>query len=276
MYCSEGDLTNPLCQKVIGYSTAHGWTEAPAGLVDRTLDAAHPNSTFYALLKDDKGEITKLDLDRAQGAATAAFKALFPADRAAWKYKAGVMSHARRPWWTPVRESAELAASPFRFHDTYEMIVDYAQKKLDKFKEAAGDESGLGLETQKEVNARNAAQLKTLKALVSGSGDQLYRSYVFGATIYRHAQRTLNHVYWGGNANFQAGVKAAYTAVYNSYLLNKGKDEKVSWLIYTQEGGPLGCSEEDWKSPIARRLIGFSVKDQRIWAPLTMTDPFKN
>jgi hypothetical protein len=46
-------------------------------------------------------------------------------------------------------------------------------------------------------------------------------------------------------------------------------------LIYTQEGGPLGCSEEDWKSSIARQMIGVAVRDQRMWAPLTMTDPYR-
>lgn len=125
-FCSEGKLTEPNCKRIIGYSISQRWLQGPRKLIfDRGLDAGHEDYLYYALLRNVKDEIEKVELEKNSGMAVGRFRALFPKDRTLWKYKCGVMSHTAFPWWTSQRYSQEQAGSPYLNHDVYDLISDF-------------------------------------------------------------------------------------------------------------------------------------------------------
>jgi hypothetical protein len=64
-FCSEGDLNSPNCKRTIGYSVYRNWIQGPRRLLyDRGLDPNHEDYFYYALLRNDKGEVEKLDLEQ--------------------------------------------------------------------------------------------------------------------------------------------------------------------------------------------------------------------
>ena len=63
-YCSDGELTSPACKRVIGYAISQRWINGPRELLfDRGLDAGHLDSYFWALLRNEKDEVVRVNLE---------------------------------------------------------------------------------------------------------------------------------------------------------------------------------------------------------------------
>ena len=164
-YCSDGgldaDLSSPHCKRIIGYSISQQWIQGPRKLLfDRGLDAGHEDYVYFALLRNEKDEVEKMELEKNAGISVGRFRALFPTDRTQWKYKSGVMSHTAFPWWTSQRFSQELPGSPYLNHDVYDLITDYVQGTLGSFNQTGASEAVAGLETQEQLVQRTDAKLK--------------------------------------------------------------------------------------------------------------------
>lgn len=67
-YCSDGNMTEPYCKRIIGYSISQRWMQGPRHLLfDRGLDAGHEDYFYYALVRNDKDEIERIDLEQNSG-----------------------------------------------------------------------------------------------------------------------------------------------------------------------------------------------------------------
>jgi len=57
-HCSEGELSTPICQRLIGYAVLHRQLYLPKAVVNTAISAGDNKYTFVAYLKDSKGEVS--------------------------------------------------------------------------------------------------------------------------------------------------------------------------------------------------------------------------
>lgn len=77
IYCSEGQLSNALCMRMIGYSVQKNWVAPPKELVDKDLTQAK-QSTYVAYLKEKgSNKIVRKILSSKKEQAIKIYKSLF-------------------------------------------------------------------------------------------------------------------------------------------------------------------------------------------------------
>jgi hypothetical protein len=96
-YCSEGKLTDAVCQRMLGYAVLTRSIFVPKKAIDRGI---LPTSTAYryvAYLKDSTGKLSKMDLPKDEAQARAQFKDLFKYKKdAKVQYVTGLLGHSAR------------------------------------------------------------------------------------------------------------------------------------------------------------------------------------
>jgi hypothetical protein len=72
-HCSEGELKEPICQRLIGYAILRRQLYPPKVAVNTAISASDNKYTFVAYLKDNKGEVSMVKLPKNQNQALTTF-----------------------------------------------------------------------------------------------------------------------------------------------------------------------------------------------------------
>jgi hypothetical protein len=269
IYISE-DMKSKDAQRLLGSCIIKNWMWAPKELsaMDGTIALGDPKYHYFALLKDDKGEITKMDLSLNLAAAKAQFNGMFPKNRNLWKHSAGLIGHtAKYGWRANVGKSAEPTNSWLYLDDVNMMPVQFAQKELKKLLEVSSDCEELGLETRKSVLERVKESLdKATKFFNAASAERLQTNYLF-STVYirpRKSQLALGPNY---RYHMRQSVRTLYMWLHNNYIKNKGIETSIEFIIFANKNGIVYSSIEDLKDEKVRTMIGYALQTRRLWLP---------
>jgi hypothetical protein len=194
-FCSEGELTEPLCRKMLGYAVTVSWIQGPYGIYfNRGLDNGNRNYTQFALLRTKDGKIERVDYKPSTNE-LAKYRALFPNDKSQWKYTAGVLGHTGYPLFNSYKYTSESNSSPFRFHDCYDIVGEWVQS-LGSAKKSEATEEVLGLETKKQRDAFVASHMDKLKAFWKGTNNRLNVYNYVNFVVMNKRDNTMRHQYW--------------------------------------------------------------------------------
>jgi len=272
IYVSE-DIKGRNMQRLLGNCIIWNWMFAPKELTDMTRGIAHDSEGYhyFALLSDEKGEVTKMDLAKVVGTARAQFNGLFPANKNLWKYTHGIMGHTGvYGWRTHAGQSAEPTNSEKRIYDDVRLLpMQFIQKNLTKYVEVKSDVAGLGLETRKEVNERvKESYAKAQKFWNGVSNDRLQTGYYISIIHFAPRQNSLSAGVGQSSYNFRATIKYLYTWMHNSHIKNKSIERKVEYMIVARlEGGIIYSSIDDLKDEKNKIMIGYALQTRRMYLP---------
>jgi len=209
-HCSEGDLDKPLCQRMIGQAIVNNWLIPEKKLVNKYLSSASKFYRHVAYLRDGKGEVTRLNLTKNYGTSLAQFHAFVDSDDST--YVAGIIGHsAQNKWWA---KHSKLRGSE-KNHDCLEIIAEYAQKKLELYKESGTDEKAAKVLVREKMEEKHKSALKKMRELYSGKGEKLYKNYVFYAVTYDKNTHKFGQLARSGHYTMKAAMNVLVTNVYN-------------------------------------------------------------
>lgn len=265
-HCSEGDLDKPLCQRMIGQAIINNWLIPEKKMINKYLSSASRHYRHVAYLADAKGEVTRLNLTKNYGTSLAQFHAFVDSDDSS--YVAGIIGHsAQNKWW--VKHSKLRGAE--KNMDCLEIIVTYAQKKLELYKESGTDEKAAKVLVREKMEEKHKSALKKMRELYSGKGEKLYKNYVFYAVTYDKNTHKFGQLARSGHYTMKAAMNVLVTNVYNQIV---SKHKEVAYMFFSYETVPFHCSEGKLDSVLCMRMIGHALRSNWQKADKKMIDPY--
>lgn len=164
-HCSEGELKEPLCQRMIGYALTKDWLLPDKSMVNRYLSSASRHYKFVAYLKKEDDTIVRMNLTKNHAQSFAQFKAFVEPEDS--EYKAGIIGHtAQKNYWN--FHSATLGAE--KKQDVYEILTRYAQKTLKLYEKSGTDEKAAKVLVKEKMDEKHKSTLKKMRELYTGNG----------------------------------------------------------------------------------------------------------
>lgn len=265
-YCSEGDLDKPLCQRMIGQAILNNWLFPEKKLINKYLSSASKFYRHVAYLRDGKGEVTRLNLTKNYGTSLAQFHAFVDSDDS--QYVSGIIGHsAQNKWWA---KHSKLRGAE-KNHDCLEIIVEYAQKKLELYKESGTDEKAAKVLVREKMEEKHKSALKKMRELYSGKGEKLYKNYVFYAATYDKNTHRFGQLARSGHYTMKAAMNVLVTNVYNQIV---SKHREVAYMFFSYETVPFHCSEGKLDTVLCQRMIGHALRSNWQKADKKMIDAY--
>lgn len=259
LYCSQGEMTKPGCQKMLGWGIYHKYILPGKKMVDRTLMGSKATYVAYLQQKEDDKVIVK-PLTQNLNSARKVYLALFQGEKSL--YKCGVIGHSQKhEWLSPV--SALKGAE--KNMDVWKAIATYAQDELDLYTGEALTEKDARIVTKKQILLKQQKALQKLKDLWKGSGEQLYRPYKFHLVFMdRTGSKSISHTNqnsWTLKSSFDWHTNF----IFNTFI-KTNKD--YAWLWISGDNGmPLFCSDADMKSAECQTLQGYAFVRKLVKTP---------
>lgn len=251
-HCSEGDLTDKLCQRMIGYALYKNWLYADKKMTDRYISAASNKYHYVAYLREkDGGKIVKVALVKNAAKSKSRLDTIVGKFK---KYDTGVMGHTAimGKWLYPI---SQLKGSHKNF-DVYELMAKYCQDELKLYKENAYDEKSIKLVTQKQIIEKQQKALKKLQALFKGTGERLYKQYYFLAVSYNRRTKAIGMESGFHAWNMKNAMSRLTKAIFNN-IIKRNADK--AFTFHVQTNGPFYCSEGDLTKLLCQRSIGYAI-----------------
>lgn len=264
-HCSEGDLDKKLCQRMIGHAIVQNWLIPEKKMINKYLSSASRHYRHVAYLQDSKGEVVRLNLTKNYATSLAQFHAFVDSEDSA--YVAGIIGHsAQNKWWA---KHSQLRGSE-KNHDCLEIIVTYAQKKLELYKDSGTDEKAAKVLVREKMEEKHKSALKKMRELYSGKGEKLYRQYVFYATTYDKNTHHFGQIARSGHYTMKAAMNVLVTNIYNAIV---SKHKEVAYMFFSYETVPFYCSEGKLDTVLCQRMIGHALRSNWQRADKKMVDP---
>ena len=265
-HCSEGDLDKPLCQRMIGHAITSNWLLPEKKMINKYLSSASKHYRHVAYLKDNKDEVTRLNLTKNYATSLAQFRAFVDSEDS--QYVAGIIGHsAQNRWWA--KHSALRGAE--KNLDCLEIITTYAQKKLELFKDSGTDEKAAKVLVREKMEEKHKSALKKMREIYTGKGDKLYKNYVFYAVTYDKNTHAMGQLGRSGHYTMKAAMNVLVTYVYNNIV---SKHKEMAYAFFSYETVPFHCSEGKLDGLLCQRMIGHALRSNWQRADKKMIDPW--
>ena len=251
-HCSEGALTEQLCQRMIGFAIYKNWLYADKKMTDRYISSASSKYHFVAYLREKEGgKIVKQLLVKDESKSKSRLDTIVGRFK---KYDVAVMGHTAimGKWAAPI---SQLKGSHHNF-DVYELIAKYAQDELSLYKDSAYDEKTIKLVTQKQIVEKQEKALKKLQELFKGTGERLYREYYFFAVSFDRRTKAFTMETGFHAWNMKNAMGRLTTAIFTN-IIQTNKDR--AFTFHTQSHSPFYCSEGDLTKQLCQRMIGHAI-----------------
>jgi hypothetical protein len=274
MWCSEGELTDDECRKMIGQAIKHGNGWLDVSFQPKALDKYIPSNDldyqYLAFVENtETKKVAMVNLTNNWGYATQAYNQLFQGGKDR-QYNVGVIAHsARAGFWHP----KSLLTGHERFQDSYAVYVKYWQKEKELWTKSDVSEKTCGKQTKKDYDEEMAKKWGKLKELFTGSGDQLFKNYMFVAVTYHKRARYLSQIYMSNQNNLKKAFDGLITATQRR--INQPQHE-MAYLYLARETIPFHCSEGKMDDQLCQRMIGFALYKNWLYADKKMTDRYIN
>jgi hypothetical protein len=183
-HCSEGEMDDPTCQRMIGYSLVKRLMIPEDEMLfnphfsDKTKD-----SMFVAyLVKKESGDVVRKNLTKVFEESLTQYKSYFSGKES--KFKAGVISHTKLGTYFKPRSAF---GGDKKNLDVYDMMAVYCQTQLKVQVTSGTDEAAASVETREEMSAKWTKKFEKVKGFYKGKGETLQKSYYFFlATYHEH------------------------------------------------------------------------------------------
>ena len=262
---------------MIGYAITHGKLFLPKKVCDHKIPETSNDYKFFAILKDNKGEISMHNLTKDDTTSQEAYFAMFKNANAEKKYVCGIIAHTARVGFYSHQVSefkyeyslptgSELwngARDGVAYFDTYEMIAKHMQQKFEAFKSGGKDEKSTGLLTMKELLEKQQKALDKFKSLWKGTGEQLGKNYYMYVLTQDRRSGTLG--FMGGDPhprNLQQQFTYLAGVVFKDIIK---ADKDYMMMVFVKETGPLWCSEGELTEEACQRMIGGAINQGAGW-----------
>lgn len=265
-YCSEGELKEPLCQRMIGYALTVKWLLPDKSMVNRYLSSASRHYKFVAYLKKEDDTIVRMNLTKNHAQSVAQFKAFVEPEDS--DYKAGIIGHtAQNNYWN--WHSALVGAD--KKQDCYEILTRYAQKELKLYEKSGTDEKAAKVLVKEKMDEKHKSALKKMREIYTGKGEKLYKAYIFYATVYDKNNHRIYQRARGSHWTMKAAMNALITDVYNHYVRYH---KEIAYAFFVHEKNPFYCSEGDLDKVFCKRMIGYALRHNWQRAHKKMIDKY--
>jgi hypothetical protein len=216
MWCSEGELSEQVCQYMIGqcYKRGAGWLDATfqSGLVDKYIPKGDEDYQYVAYLANTKEadlKVTRMGLTANWQFAVTTYNAQFKGGENR-KFDVGILAHsATQQTWYP---KSRLTGGEKAF-DSFSLIAKYAQEELGVYKETGISEKVAQVNTTRRFNAMLEKKWKQLKGLYDGPGEQLVKNYRFICVTYHKRSRQITQIYMRDHSNLKKAFQGLTVAV---------------------------------------------------------------
>jgi len=250
---------------MIGHAITSNWLIPEKKMINKYLSSASRHYRHVAYLQDSKGEVVRLNLTKNYATSLAQFHAFVDSDDSS--YVAGIIGHsAQNKWWA---KHSQLRGSE-KYHDCLEIIVTYAQKKLELYKDSGTDEKAAKVLVREKMEEKHKSALKKMRELYSGKGEKLYRQYVFYAVTYDKNTHRFGQTARSGHYTMKAAMNVLVTNIYNAYV---SKHKEVAYMFLSYETVPFYCSEGKLDTLLCQRMIGHALRSNWQRADKKMIDP---
>lgn len=268
-YCSEGDLDKVFCKRMIGYSLRHNWQRAHKKMIDKYINSKDNDYQYIAYVKDDRkkdSEVKRVNLTSNWAAAVAKYNQLVKGSSK--EYTVSVMSHTQQQnWWYPMTQKT----GNMKYMDTYEMLADFCQKKLEVWKDSGVDEKSAKLKTKETWDSELKEADEKLKGIFKGSGDTLYKQYTFSTIFYHKRSHALslpfNKNMWSMKNALIEMTRLVYQRVFRA-------EQDYAWMFTVKQTVPIFCSEEDMTKVECQRMLGWAIYHKYILSGKKMVDTY--
>jgi hypothetical protein len=175
-------------------------------------------------------------------------------------YVTGLLGHSARQDKFISRQSRYLSASwegarkSMAYFDTFELLAEYLQEKLEVFTEGGSDEKALKLHTAEDMKNKHEDTFKKLTGLWKGSGEQLAKDYNLMVVWY---DRNSKQIGWFGSNKYPRNLKQSFFLRVDeimSKVIRTNKDYAL--LLNVKETGPIWCSEGELSEQVCQQMIG--------------------
>lgn len=93
LFCSEGEMTNPICQGMIGYALTESWMVANSKLINKAIPSSKSKFEYVAYLSTNKSDDpVKVSLGKSWKKAVKTYENYTEGDDA--KYLVGIIGHS--------------------------------------------------------------------------------------------------------------------------------------------------------------------------------------
>lgn len=252
---------------MIGQSISMGWLKSeklfPSSIAPSSKDYVYYGLSALYEEGEGFGEITRTDFTTNLKDSMAAYSALFLPQKTdggeTIKFNVGILLHASRQ---QILDKTSMLKGNAKYQDSLELMVSYAQQKLEAFGEVPVTEKGIGRMTTDDAKAKRQELVGKLKGLYTGKfGSPLYKPYTFSGYVYDHEKSSVRHFH-SRTSNMKAGLMNVFSQM-NTYMIKPLLD--ASYVILVDETEPLYCSDENkFEQPICRLLIGAALYDNHL------------
>jgi len=93
LFCSEGEMTDPICQGMIGYALTESWMVANPKLINKAIPSQNSQFEYVAYLSHNKSdEPVKVSLGKSWKKALKTYENYTEGDGS--KYSVGIIGHS--------------------------------------------------------------------------------------------------------------------------------------------------------------------------------------
>jgi len=92
--------------------------------------------------------------------------------------------------------------------------------------------------------------------------------------VYNAYDQTMRHQVWRGVWNLGNEMNNAIATLNNNWLKNALYFKVPQFFFSLREGGPIWCSEGKLTEKACRRMMGYAIRDQRLYLPREVTNPY--
>lgn len=172
-------------------------------------------------------------------------------------------------------KTSELGNNIYKNHDVYTMIGEYVQS-LGSSTKVEVNEDGADVEQNKDMLARTGATLKKLNGIFKGNNQRLHRHDYLNVVVYNKFDQTMRHQVWRGVWNLGNEMRNAINQLNGQWIRNAYYYKEPAFFFSLRYGGPMWCSEGKFSEKLCKMMMGYALRDQRLYLPIELTNPYTN